>query len=394
MRLLVVSYKPCWSRERSGVASDGGFPMQMAALSRQFSSTTLFLPRRAGPPPTGLTQLAGNDLKVETFAEPRATGLWRKVWWLALGWSVVPRLWRAMSRADVVHAVVPGDVGVLGLLMALARRRRLFVRHCGTWGRPATMADRLLHQLLLRLAGERCVVFATGGSTDSPSPRNREIRWIFSTSLSRAEIDALAARSPEPPSDECQRLLSLGRLTQGKNVAASLRALAELRRTSHPRTRLDVVGDGPERASLAALCRELGIEDAVVFHGNVDHGSVLDRLQRSHLLMFPTRVPEGFPKAVLEALACGVPVVAPRVSVLPHLLRDGGGVLVDDVESTTLAAAVRDLVDDPQAWSRHSETGRQLAHDYTLESWSEAIRRRLDEVWHLDTTADRTEWSS
>lgn len=381
MRLVVVSHKPCWpsADSPSGFATDGGFPFQMAALSELFDATTLVLPRRSTTPPAGLKPLVGHRLSVRPLAEPPGRGLGRKlalVAWLPL---LLPRLWREIGRADAVHAAVPGDVGGLGLALALARRKPLFVRHCGTWGRPSTAADRLLHATLVRIAGGRNVVLATGGGPAPPEPERSAIDWIFSTSLTAAQLATLPRaecwRAGQPP-----RLISVGRITRGKNVAATIRALAEIRRR-HAGATLDVVGDGPELAALHALADELGLADDVTFHGNLDHPRVLARLAMSHVFVFPTRVAEGFPKAVLEAMACGLPVVAPGVSVLPQLLAGGRGVLLDDTTPEAVATTVVALLEDPAALAAMADAARRKAAEFSLERWRDVIGARLEEAW-------------
>ena len=139
MRLVVLSYKTCWPSAESptGYATHGGFPLQMAALSELFDRTTLVLPRSSAPGPDGLLPLAGRNLSVSPVPEPAGRDLRRKI--ALLGWLPrhLPALFRAVGRADAVHAVVPGDVGSLGIVLAILRRRRLFVRHCGTRGRSS-----------------------------------------------------------------------------------------------------------------------------------------------------------------------------------------------------------------------------------------------------------------
>lgn len=387
MRLVVVSHKPCWpsADSPSGFATDGGFPFQMAALSELFDATTLVLPRRATPPPTGLSPLDGRRLSVRPLAEPPGRGLGRK---LALaGWLPwqLPRLWREVGRADAVHAAVPGDVGALAVLLALARRKPLFVRHCGTWGnrgtwgRPATMADRLLHATLVRIAGGRNVVLATGGGDAPPETGRSAIDWIFASSLTAAQLAALPRAESWRPG-RAPRLVSVARLTRGKNAAATIRALAAIRRR-HAGASLDVVGHGPALAALRGLAGELGLAAAVTFHGNLEHSRVLERLASSHVFVFPSRVAEGFPKAVLEAMACGLPVVAPPVSVLPQLLADGRGVLLDDTTPEAVAAAVLGLLDDPGVLAATAEAARRHAAGFSLERWRDLIGARLEAAW-------------
>ena len=388
MRLVVFSYKPCWpsSGSRSGFATDGGFPFQMAALSQLFDQTTLVLPRRASPAPSGLRPLEGHRLVVDPIPEPRGTDLRRKLALLAWLPRWFPALWRAAGLADAVHAVVPGDLGSLGIPLALARRKRLFVRHCGTWGRPVTVADRLLRRCLLRVADRRRVVLATGGGAEGPEPGRPEIQWIFSTTLTAAELDGPARSEPWRPGTP-PRLVALGRLSAGKNVASTIRALPAIR-AEHPAVTLDVLGDGPELAALRALADRLGVASAVSFHGNLAHADVLARLAGAHLLVFPTRVAEGFPKAVLEAMACGVPVLAPRVSVVPELLAEGRGFMLEETTPEAIAAAVRQALRDPEKLASAAAACHRHAAGYTLERWRETIGRRLEDAWQCRLRED------
>jgi glycosyltransferase involved in cell wall biosynthesis len=127
-------------------------------------------------------------------------------------------------------------------------------------------------------------------------------------------------------------LLSTSRLTPQKGVDVAVRALPGL----PDDTVLVVLGDGPERAPLEALARQLGVESRVFLPGRVP--DVAAWLRRASVYVHPARW-EGFGLAVLEAMVCGLPVVATRVSSLPELVADGDtGVLVP--------------VDDPQALAR------------------------------------------
>jgi glycosyltransferase involved in cell wall biosynthesis len=380
LNLAVLSYKVCWYSPDDGrYRTAGGFPFQMAALSRLFDRTTLIILERRGPLPAGLTPLKGHNLEVIPLAEPPGSDLRRKIALLTWLPRHLPRLWDAVRQADAVHALVPGDVGTLGTLVALAQGKRLFVRHCGTWGNRTTLADRFLHRLLERLAGGKRVVMATGGGSASPSLRNPAIRWIGATTLSEAELAAL----PEPACwspGEPLRLITVGRLSSGKNTAASVRALRRVRNYV-PAVSLDVVGDGPERKRLEVLTDKEGLSPVINFHGNVSHAEVLRLLGRGHLFLFPTQVKEGFPKAVLEAMACGLPVLASRVSVLPRLLGNGGGILLSETNEGVLAEGILRLVADPEQMRNMGRKARETARSFSLEEWQAVIFRRLTDAW-------------
>jgi glycosyltransferase involved in cell wall biosynthesis len=113
----------------------------------------------------------------------------------------------------------------------------------------------------------------------------------------------------------------------------------------------------------------------------VDHAGVVALLQRADVFCFPTVSSEGFPKAVLEAMACGLPVVTTRVSVLPELLASGGGVLLDEATPAALADAIRRCLADDARYAEMSSAGRGAARGFSLERWRDTIGEHLRAGW-------------
>lgn len=378
MKALIVSHKPCWMVE-GRPATDGGFPSQIHALASLFDSTTLVACAARRPRPAGLRPVEHPRLEVVLVPEPYALGFARKLllpFWLAVHGAV---LIRRVAQADLVHALVPGDLGLLGAFAARLLSRPLVVRHCGTWGHRGTYADRFLTWWLPRLARKGGVVFATGGDDHPPEPVGPRLHWIFSTALSADALQAIEPAVPWRPGVPL-RLITVGRLTAGKNQAAAIESLRLLRDT-YPDATLEVLGDGPARGQLAALVEQLGLGEAVVLRGNVGRAEVISSLQGSHLFLFPTRVAEGFPKAVLEALACGVPVVASPVSVVPRLLAEGGGRVLEATDPHTVAEAVRAMLAEPSRLTEAGQAGRRTASRYTLERWRDEIGSAIEQAW-------------
>jgi glycosyltransferase involved in cell wall biosynthesis len=176
------------------------------------------------------------------------------------------------------------------------------------------------------------------------------------------------------------RLITVSRLSESKNVQAIIQALPLIQHQL-PGIHLDILGDGEYRAVLETLAADIGVSGAVTFHGNLGHEAVLKTLSRSHLFVFPTRVKEGFPKALLEAMACGLPVVATRVSVIPQLLANGCGMLLEDTTAPAVARAVLAITSDPGRMAYQGTLARQAAQGYTLEAWGETIGERLQAAW-------------
>src|SRR5262249_42372333 len=128
----------------------------------------------------------------------------------------------------------------------------------------------------------------------------------------------------------------------------------------------------------------------VRFRGNVDRGSVVRFLRDADLFCFPT-ASEGFPKVVIEALACGLPVLTTRVSVLPYLLSRGAGVLLDELSPEALAAGVRRCSRGAESCAPMSACALEPGRQFSLEKWQEALATSLPARWGpLRSSSPRT----
>ncbi len=281
--------------------------------------------------------------------------------------------------ANAVHAVIPGDVGTVGMIVGLALRKPLLVRHCGNWFVQQTLAERFWKWFMERFAGGRNVMLATGEAPGPPSRRNPAIQWMFSTTLTREEL-ARSSRNGDSPRRARSRVIIVSRQERRKGTSALIKSLPIISKFL-PSITLDVVGTGSELKRLQELARELDLTRQVTFHGQVRHSRVLELLRQSDLFCFPTASSEGFPKAVLEALAVGLPVITTRVSVLPELLKTGCGLLIDSVEPGAIAEAVRQVLLDSTRYSAMSKQAVQTARAYSLEDWRDKIAALLQSAW-------------
>lgn len=378
-RLTVVSHKPCWPAAQSptGYATDGGFPMQMAALSELFSETRLVVPCALPADRPGGSPLVGHQLAVVPLSVPTGRDFTRKLGLVKWLWQNAPVLWREVRAADAIHAPVPGDVGTLGMLLAFVLRKPLYVRHCGNWARRSTLAERFWRWFMETMGGGLNVMLATGGGNVTPSASNPAVRWIFSTSLTEAELATYRKLRPAPAAQP--RLVIICRQERGKGTELVLQSL-QLLRDEFPALTLDVAGSGDALNEFKQQAAALGLAERVRFHGQLDHTGVMNLLQSADLFCFPTRS-EGFPKVVLEALACGLPVITTRVSVLPQLLGQGAGVLLDSATPETLAAAIRDCLNAPERYRAMSAQALATAQQYSLERWRATIGEWLRAAW-------------
>jgi colanic acid/amylovoran biosynthesis glycosyltransferase len=197
------------------------------------------------------------------------------------------------------------------------------------------------------------------------------------------DTEALATevgeRRPEPG-----LLVAVGRLADKKGLDVLLRAMAV---TSG--TRLEVVGDGPERPALEQLTTELDLTDRVTFAGRQPRSGVLDALARAEAVVIPSKVgaggdKDGTPVVLCEAMAAGVPVVASALGGLAECLEDGEtGLLVPPDDVDALARALARLTDGSVDLGAMGEAARAEAKR-SLDI--NAIGARYDEILSAATT--------
>ena len=153
-----------------------------------------------------------------------------------------------------------------------------------------------------------------------------------------------------------RRILGIGRLENEKGFDRLIDAFATIS-PSQPSWSLRILGEGSERASLEDQIRELGLSDRVTMPGWIQ--PVWDELAEATIFALPSRY-EGFPSALLEAMACGVPSVAVDCPSGPRAVinDDQCGLLVADDTDCTVAAESSRLIDDARV-SRADRRGRQ-----------------------------------
>jgi glycosyltransferase involved in cell wall biosynthesis len=129
---------------------------------------------------------------------------------------------------------------------------------------------------------------------------------------------------------------------------------------------LTVIGDGRARPEFEALAASCGIAEQTVFAGQLAAGqSMRDALDRADLFVAPSRT-EGLPRAMIEAMARGLPSIGSTAGGIPELLEPEDMVPPGDADA--LARKILDVVDDPERLQRMSACNLHRARDYLSET--------------------------
>ena len=155
-----------------------------------------------------------------------------------------------------------------------------------------------------------------------------------------------------------------GRLSAEKNIAVLLNAFALLRRDL--KAKLWIVGDGPERPHLESLAAGLNITDDIVFWGFQEN---LYKFIKKSDIFVHTSLFEGFGNIILEAMACGVPVIATDCPFGPREIINNGenGILVPVSDEGALAKALKMVLENKEAGKRFVENAYKRLSEFTPE---------------------------
>jgi len=116
-------------------------------------------------------------------------------------------------------------------------------------------------------------------------------------------------------------LLFAGRLSEQKNLPFLLKQVAEFQNKHNGKIKLHIAGDGPLKQQIQDLSKNLGIADCITWHGWVDKNKIVSLCQKLDCFINPSLC-EGMPNTVLEAMACGLPVIASNVPGNNTLVKD------------------------------------------------------------------------
>jgi len=271
----------------------------------------------------------------------------------------------------------------LGLLCALIYEPFFFLRtliggrYHGVLLNPSLLPRAILRNaafvFLARMLGKKVIVFWRGFNLEVEKRIERSWRWPFSLIFNRADLSIVLAREfkdklqqlqishpvivsttvidqAQMPVTNCglghgatKRILFLSRVERNKGIHEALAAF-HLLRQADPEVTIDVVGDGPELSDIRAQYRNL---QGVTWHGYLDDRQKMPLLEGAGVFVFPSYT-EGMPNCVLEAMACGLPVVTTAVGGLKDFFIDGEhGFFVEQQSPQQLADRVARILGDP-----------------------------------------------
>ena len=284
------------------------------------------------------------------------------------GATAIERLIAAGFDFDLIDAHYLYPDGVSAAMLARKFRKPLVLTARGTDVNVIARLRRPGRMVLDAIETADAVITVSSALRDSlielgaPASKITAIRNGVDTDLFH-ETDRAEAR--DKFGVEGRVLASVGNLVPLKGHDLVIRAIARL-----PEARLLIAGDGPMRETLEKLARELGVANRVVFLGAVPQTDLPVVYSAADALVLASSN-EGLPNVVMEAIACGTPVVATRVGGIPEIVTSrAAGILLRGRSDAAIVDAVTDLFSNPPERAETSALAR-------LFRWSETTAAQL-----------------
>lgn len=289
-------------------------------------------------------------------------GTWRSPRFLLAGLAIFPKVVAMAERmgsigVDHVHCHFASHPALTGwVIHRLTGMPYSFTAHGSDLHRDRTM-------LCEKIRGAEFAVTISQYNRDlmldtCPTADSRAIDVIH-CGVDTGRFTPAAAEPPLPLT-----VSAIGTLHEVKGQTYLVEAV-RLLRDRGVEVRCRFVGDGEDRPKLEAQVAEAGLQDRIQFEGLRTSDEILGILGDSHLLAAPS-VPtrsgrrEGIPVVLMEAMACGLPVVASRLSGIPELVEDGtSGLLVPPRDAAALADAIERLATDADLRRRLGASARE-----------------------------------
>jgi colanic acid/amylovoran biosynthesis glycosyltransferase len=198
-------------------------------------------------------------------------------------------------------------------------------------------------------------------------------------------VDRYPFRERRRRPGEPVHLLFCASLREKKGLLYALEALARVR-IDHPAVRLRIAGEGPEHAAALAAIERLDLGDAVELLGAISHEQFVKELEAADLFVQPSVTARdgdtegGAPTTLLEAQACGLPILSTRHADIPNVVgHQESGLLAPERDAEALARHLELLIEEPERWPAMGRAGRAR-----VERFHDAPRQieRLERLYH------------
>lgn len=293
--------------------------------------------------------------------------------------AVLPafRRLRRQFRPQLLHAHVTLPAGLAAVLLGgLYGLPVVLTEHAGPFA--ALVPTRLRRWLARYTLGRAQAILPVSRALQAQvapyAPPKVAERFCVVPNAVNTDLFYPAPDSPSAPAGP-KRILCVSALSALKGIGHLLEAVAQMRARGRGNFVVEVVGNGAGRGEYEGMAARMGLGDIVAFHGRRARGEVADLMRACAFLVLPS-LAETFGVVLVEAMACGKPVLATRCGGPEEIVTAETGLLVPAGDAPALAEAMALLLDRGQSYD-----GRAITLYARAQYGYEAVGRQLDKVY-------------
>lgn len=365
--------------------SFGPFVLEMNVWGELFDEMVFIAPIENGPPPSfWIPYKASDKIKVISYRVNKGKGLNQSRISLLELPAMVQALIRGFRSTDAFHVRSPGNIGLVAAFLAPLFQKRICAKYAGQWtSYPGEALSNKIQRAVLGSLWFRGPVLVYGNWPNQPP----HIVPMFTSVMAESQLEQARRSAAEKKLHHPIRILYVGRITQPKHVDTLLIALSSLKQKNLPFECI-IVGDGPNRGEFEELSQKLQITKEVQFTGGLVYEQVLEHYQWADILVLVSEA-EGWPKAIAEGMAFGLICIGANRGLVPQMLGNGRGLVIESGNSDQLAGLIQDIVIHPEQYQSISARAAKWAQAYSIVKLREAVRELLSRHWMLPDAALR-----
>jgi glycosyltransferase involved in cell wall biosynthesis len=376
--LVVVSHVVHY-RHRGALYAYGPYSREIDIWADLFPEVVIAAACRAEMPPPDCLAFTRSNISIRPLRETGGHTIAAKLHQLFALPSLVTSLVTTMWQADAVHVRCPGNVGLLGAMLAPLCCDNRIAKYAGQWngyrGEPWTVR---LQRTILRSEWWGSPVTVYGEWPNQPA----HVVSFFTSMMTTEQQRRARAIAKRKEFGSPLRVLFMGTLERRKRVNALIDAM-KLLSAQGARVELRIVGDGADGAALRAQVHALGIDNLVTFAGALPFDEALRSYEWGDCLVLPSQHSEGWPKVVAEAMSHGLICVAVAHGQIPAML-EGRGIVLPTGSMEEIAATLLEIASTPGAFADRARLGAAWASAHSLESLRNALADLLSAWWGVE----------
>lgn len=377
-RLLIVS-SVIHYRHDGRLFAYGPYAREIDIWADLFPEIAIAAPCREGLPLGDCLSFTRENIIIIPQLETGGTTLRAKLTQILLLPWLVWGLIRAMWQADAIHVRCPGNLGLLGIVLARLFSKYRVAKYSNQWnsysGAPYSYR---FQRWLLRSPWWGAPVTVYGNWPDQPP----QVIPSFTSMMTKTQVTHATKVAACKRIDLPLRVLFSGRLLRAKRAHVLLDAIQLATNNGLP-LELTVVGDGPERAILEKRAKDLSIADSVTFVGGIPFDQSLRWYEWAHVLVLPS-LSEGWPKVIAEAMSYGLACIAVNHGQIPAMLNDRG-IMLQRGTSEEIADALQRIASHQEEATRMAQRAAAWAQSYSLEGLRDELAGLLTHWWGIPT---------